>query len=151
MRAGLAVAALLAAFVANASAAPKLAPCSTKTLSLFLQAHTSKQGLLVEAGFNHFKGAACKLTLGYTLTIQTGNAPSTRVRAIDGNPSTINRPQTLAPKQRVTFRWLWANWCGARKRYVLNALDSARGGLIIKTLPPACTARSTHSTLHALS
>jgi hypothetical protein len=149
MRVGLALAVLLGALVANAAAAPALAPCTTKQLSLFLQAHLTKSGLVVEAGFNHFKGPACRLTLGYTLTIQKGNAPSTRVRTIDGNPSTIKRPRTLAPKQRVTYRWLWTNWCGAHKRYVLNALDSARGGLIIKMLPPACTAKGKPSTLRS--
>jgi hypothetical protein len=151
LRAVFALAVGLAALAGNATAAPALTPCTTKQLSLSLQAHTSKQGLVVEAGFDHFKGAACRLTLGYTLTIQTGNATSTRVRAISGNPSTIKRPRTLASKQRVTYRWLWANWCGTRRRYVLNALDSARGGLIIKALPPACTAGGKRSLLRPLT
>jgi hypothetical protein len=34
---------------------------------------------------------------------------------------------------------------------VLNALDSARGGLIVKALPPTCTARSRRSLLRALT
>jgi len=136
---------------ASAVAAPLTTPCSTKEVSLSLQAHPSKDGLLIEAGFSHFKGSACRLTLGYTLTIQTGNSPSTRVRAINGNPATIERPLTLAPKQRVTYSVLWSNWCGQHHTYLINGLDSARGGLIIKTPPPACTAHGQSSTVRTLT
>jgi hypothetical protein len=152
-RAGLPIGLLLASVVAvlavpaGAATATAPAPCSTKELSLFLQAHSGSGGTVIEAGFNHFKGSACRLTLGYTLSIQTEAASSTRVHSIVGNPSSVKKSLILRPKQRVTFRWLWRNWCGAVAQYRLNALDSARGGLIVKSPPPPCTASGSRSTL----